>query len=302
MTRGRGKPNSSPGKFLPTSQRGQGQAMPSPKQPFIPHKGVDRTVKAKQGMLDSSITKEGVFIDVQSVHDQLGNIGVAQDDLAIIIGNAVETAVKAAIPAIVRAVREACVASVKEDINPHLLRSQFERDEVDQQMRRENLRIIGLTEGQVGQAETEENAGESEEALMGKVCQLAEEVGVNITPDDISTCYRVGKPRVGGGGARQTIVRLISRRKRDEIYNRKYALKGKTSYKGVFVNDDLTPLRYSVLRSAKNSPLVKNISTKNGNIVCKMQDDTFKVIKTPDDLFDVGLTDIKYEDFKLSIM
>ena len=33
-----------------------------------------------------------------------------------------------------------------------------------------------------------------------------------------------------------------------------------------------------------------------------MQDDTFKVIKTPDDLFDVGLTDIKYEDFKLSIM
>ena len=33
-----------------------------------------------------------------------------------------------------------------------------------------------------------------------------------------------------------------------------------------------------------------------------MPDDTFKVIETPDDLFDVALNEIKYEDFKLSIM
>ena len=108
-------------------------------------------------------------------------------------------------------------------------------------MRRENLRIIGLTEGQVGQVETEENAGESEEALMGKVCQLAEEVGVNITPDDISTCYRVGKPRVGGGGARQTIVRLISRRKRDENIQSEVCSEGKRFLQGRFLLTMILP-------------------------------------------------------------
>lgn len=86
------------------------------------------------------------------------------------------------------------------------------------------------------------------------------------------------------------------------MYNRKLEMKGKEILQGsFFFNEDLTPLRYSVLRSAKNSPLVKSITTKNGNIICKMYDDTFKVIKTTDDLFDVGVNGIKYEDFKLSI-
>ena len=78
---------------------------------------------------------------------------------------------KAAIPAIVQAVKEACVLSVKEQINPHLLRTQFRLDELEQKTRMENLRISGLPEPQ---------GEESEEALSGKVCKLAEVAGVTL--------------------------------------------------------------------------------------------------------------------------
>ena len=112
-------------------------------------------------------------------------------------------------------------------------------------------------------------------------------------------CYRVGKPRAGGG-ARQTVVRFLSRRKRDDVYQARFALKGKS--KDVYINEDLTPLRYAVMRRAKTSPQVKSVSTKHGQISCKMQDDSIKLIRTPDDLFDVGLDDIEYRDFKLFVM
>ena len=63
-----------------------------------------------------------------------------REKLAQITMNAVQAAVQAGIPAVIKAMKDACIS--KEEMNPHLLRSQFKMDELEQyNTRRENLRF-----------------------------------------------------------------------------------------------------------------------------------------------------------------
>lgn len=206
-----------------------------------------------------------------------------------------QAAVQAAIPAIVQAVKEACVESVRERINPHLLRTQFRIDELDQKSRMDSLRVNGLPE-------QEGESAEEEKEITKKICKLAGEVGVVLKPNDFASCHRLGKNPGSAAKPRQCIVRFMARRKRDDIYNGRFQLKGKASYKGVFINEDLTPLRYAVLMAAKNAPGVKQVTSRNKNISCKMNDDSFKTLRSPDDLFEIGVEDIKYENFRLHLV
>ena len=125
-------------------------------------------------------------------------------------------------------------------------------------------------------------------------------VGVGLKEVDISSCHRLGKRSVDK--TRQTFVRLSNRRKRDRFYDTHFTLKGKYGCEGVYINEDLTPMRYAVLRAAKRSSSVTRVSTKNGNIVCKKKDDEYVTIASPDDLFDIGFNGINYKDFKLHFM
>ena len=150
-----------------------------------------------------------------------------------------------------------------------------------QEQRRDNLRLAGL----------EEIEEETEDALAESVCKVAREVGVNIQPADISSCHRLGKKR-GAGRSRQAVIRFVSRRKRDSLYDGRFKLKGKDNMKGVFINEDLTPLRFAVLMRAKESPTVRSAMSKFGNIVCKLQTDEFKVTRSPDDLFELGIDNV----------
>ena len=61
-------------------------------------------------------------------------------------------------------------------------------------------------------------------------------------------------------------------------------------------------MRHAVLMKAKKAASVKGATTKHGKIVCKMNDDSFKVLKNPDDLFAIGLDDVNYKDFKLALI
>ena len=200
---------------------------------------------------------------------------------------------KAAIPSIVAAVKDACIQAIRGEMNPTLLINQYKQDDLDQNMRRENLRITGLPEGGEGE--------ETEEVLINKMCTLAKEVEVEMPPECISSCYRIGKTG-SGGKARQSFVRFTTRRMRDKLYDARFKLKGKVQYKGVFLNEDLTPLRYALLMRAKNTPAVKGVTTRHGNVICKMGDNDFVTLRSPDDLFDIGCDDVKYNDFKLHIL
>lgn len=282
----------------------QGQ-MPTPKRPFNAHEGVNQEVIRQQGMTattsrDESSKDKGVFINFDDLSDQLGDMNYGGDgNMAQVITSAVEAAIKTAIPAIVQAVRDAFMVNVKESVNPVILRSQFRMDEMEQETKRENLRISGLAEN--GE---EEEGEESEDDLIRKVIGLAKAVDVEIQPSDISSCYRIGKWSPDKEKIRQSVVRFTTRRRRDALYQARFGLKDKDNFTRVYmyVNEDLTRLRYSVMMAAKKIDGVKSVATRSGTIVCKMDDGDFKTIRNPDDLFDLGLDDMDYARFKLFVI
>ena len=40
----------------------------------------------------------------------------------------------------------------------------------------------------------------------------------------------------------------------------------------------------------------------HGNISCKMNDDSYKTLRSPEDLFEIGAEDVKYENFRLHLV
>ena len=86
------------------------------------------------------------------------------------------------------------------------------------------------------------------------------------------------------------------------MYAARFALKGKDSMKGVYINEDLTSMRHSVLMKAKEAPNMKSVNSKYGTISCKLTNGETRFVKSPDDLFDLGLDNISYGDFKLHFL
>ena len=61
-------------------------------------------------------------------------------------------------------------------------------------------------------------------------------------------------------------------------------------------------MRYNVMMCARKAPKEKGAMSRDGNIICKMDDDTYISLRNPDDLFDIGLENVKYGDFGLSLL
>lgn len=150
-------------------------------------------------------------------------------------------------------------------------------------MRRDNVRLTGI----------EEDEDEDETILETKVINVAADIGVELEPRDISIAHRLGKPE--GGKARPIIVRLCHRKKKSELMKKKKALKGKP--KKIYINEDLTPLRVSLLKMVKDHRDVESATTVDGKILAwRTGKDRPVIIHTPDDLYKVGITlpDWKY--------
>ena len=89
-------------------------------------------------------------------------------------------------------------------------------------------------------------------------------------------------------------------KRKNELYKNRFNLKGKDECKGVFINEDLTTMRYKMMMFARKAPKVKGLISRDGIIICKMDDDTYISLRNPDDLYDIGLEDAEYKDFGLS--
>jgi hypothetical protein len=81
----------------------------------------------------------------------------------------------------------------------------------------------------------------------------------------------------------------------------KKLLKGNTSYDKVFINEDLTTLRFKLFHYIKSMDLVKSVTTRDGKMHCQMKNGKKEVVETPDDLFKLGVNNIHvtYTDFGL---
>ena len=151
------------------------------------------------------------------------------------------------------------------------LEKQIEQGE--QYGRRNCLRISGL----------KEEANEDTDAL---VMSIASTIGSEIQISDIDRSHRVGSPRHQRDRPRDVIVKFATYRPRQKFFKRRTALKD-TGYRGVFVNEDLTRQRSSLLYEARKlfkSSLVKGAWSSDGTILVRDQSDRIHRINSLSDL------------------
>ena len=195
-------------------------------------------------------------------------------EMTKVISVAVSTAVKHAMDQMIDTVKSKTVDSFH--IERHALLQKYDCDRLEQYQRSDNLRIYGIEEG----------IDESEERLEEKVVESASNIGVNLDPRGISVVHRLGKQQES---VRPVIVRFCCRKKRNEILKKKKVLKEKKMK--VFINEDLTPLRSTMLKMVKEQSGVKNATSRAGKILAWLNDAPNQAlqIETPDDLFKVGI-------------
>ena len=133
----------------------------------------------------------------------------------------------------------------------------------------------------------EESENETEDQLMEKIVQLGTDIEAGVSKRDISIAHRLP---VKINEVRQTIIKFTSRRAKMAYYSARMKLRDLPSGKSVFINEDLTSLRYKLLKTARDCPGFKKLSTLNGNIRVFRDGFTEGVtISKPSDLTKIGL-------------
>ena len=149
-------------------------------------------------------------------------------------------------------------------------------DEIEQYSRRDNIVAHGLPE-------------QDGECTNDVIIAVAAAAGVVVTNGDISTSHRVGRPGNARDGKPRPIVARFGRwDTRTGILRSKKKLKGHAAYNGVFVSEQLSPVRAKLLHAVKNDADTARTWTIDGKIFCtKRADPDGKryVLTSPDDLF-----------------
>lgn len=158
----------------------------------------------------------------------------------------------------------------------------YQIDKQNQYSRKENLRIMGMQEV-------------DEEIVTDILQELFDSMKVKInTKTDIVACHRVG---VKGTKPRTIIARFCTRDMKLQILVHKKGLKGSAKYGKVFIQEDLTTMRFKLLRFTKDLECVKTVATREGKIVCFLKNGGKIVVESPDDLFKLGVNNVNYKDF-----
>lgn len=146
-------------------------------------------------------------------------------------------------------------------------------EQAEQYSRRNCLRVSGL----------KEEASEDTDAL---VMRLASTVGSEIQISDIDRSHRVGNPRQQRDRPRDIIVKFSTYRMRQNFFKHRTALKD-SGYRGVFVNEDLTRQRSTLLYEARKlfkSSLIKGAWSSDGTILVKDLSDRIHRVTSLSDL------------------
>ena len=167
--------------------------------------------------------------------------------------------------------------------------NKMKQDKLEQYTRKDNIRIIGVKE--------EDN--EKEEDLLATLHTIAEAAGTKIE-GPISAIHRVGRR---GQRPRQVIVRFVVRRDKAKLMKQKKNLKNNTKIRDntkldekVILVDDLTDGRMKLLKIVREHRDTEFAYTVEGTIICKTKKGQFHRIETADDLFNLGIDDVRYED------
>ncbi|XP_054266933.1 protein unc-13 homolog C-like [Macrosteles quadrilineatus] len=139
-----------------------------------------------------------------------------------------------------------------EEVNNRLVER---TDDLEQYLRRDNIRIFGV----------KETKDEITDEIVVKLCR--EKLGVELSKDAISRSHRVGKLQTPGDDGRERhrpiIVRFSTYRARRTVFDVKKRLKGT----GVTIKEDLTHLRQQLYKQAVARFGVGNVWTQDGRVL-----------------------------------
>lgn len=201
-----------------------------------------------------------VNIVKKSVKDMFQDADTLQA-IANIVEKTVATEVQKLVDSHVKAINDLKSVIEQRDHIIEILRNKV--DELEQYQRRPCLRIFGVEERD--QENTDDIAVE-----------VAQKIGVQLTTNDIDRSHRVGRRQ--GDRPRPIIIKFSSYRKRSEVFRNKRLLKST----GLTIREDLTKVRYNLLRDAIGKFGVTHVWTQDGVIFVKQGDSKKRVTCTSD--------------------
>lgn len=178
----------------------------------------------------------------------------------------------------------------------------YENDKLSQYTRRENVRINGLV------IKPGEDLSTCIVDLLNHLSRMAEKANdgsipsdddldtamVNFSSSEISVCHPVNSRN---SSKPQHIVRFVSRESVRKVFTVKKFLKQSKLYQGVFIQEDLSPLRMKLLNLVKKKPGVSGVHTRDGVIHCTYSNQHVTV-SNPDDLFRLQI-DVNFQELGL---
>lgn len=235
-----------------------------------------------------------------SNEDVVGNV-VKQVLVELIptISTLISSAVQAATEPIISKLNELSSGELYSEPS-HKLKSvvqhqKLDIDRLEQYSRRDSIRISGLPE------EQNENTNE-------KIVKIAKDLGLQIQLSDISVSHRLGKPnRAGRNGnaptPRPVIAKFVRRDIKTQMCMKKKNLKNIQGCDGIYIDEDLTPLRYRIVRELRKEPgrFVWTIDGKIHTKITKDGKDIKTVLETVDDFLEFGWTEEKLRDIGLAV-
>ena len=166
----------------------------------------------------------------------------------------------------------------------------IESDKADQEKRANNVKIFGVIEKE----------GESDSDLRDAIKKVAQVM--NAPLNENFTAYRLGKKT--GIKNRPVLVKISSGKEKAVIMASKKKLKDNQAIKDderysdkVMVLEDLTDARLKLLKTVRELPGTDFAFVKDGYIMVRQRTGKFVKIESADDLFHLGLDDVKYENY-----
>jgi hypothetical protein len=92
-------------------------------------------------------------------------------------------------------------------------------------------------------------------------------MGVVIDVSSFNVVHRLGVKHPGQN--RWSIVRFMNRTLKNTFLSGRKKLKN-TDYKNIFINEDLTKLRFKLFQMVRKCEDVKSASTRDGKIICSL--------------------------------
>ena len=166
-------------------------------------------------------------------------------------------------------------------LKEQVLKLNFNNDRLEQYTRKDNALISNIPDPK-----------SKEEDTNAIVIAVANEIGVTIREEDISTSHRLGS--ITSDYVRPIIVRFNRRDVKRNLLKKRKLLKDNVTYPKVFLNDDLTRWRYKISKELRGQNF--KVWSHDGKILFKNEESEISVMDTYQDFCKLEWTEEKLSE------